>query len=226
MKDRNYTQLNQKRKGKLEDVSFKILGLWARRTSWALFWVFTEVIPFNSQLYDVQFIIPILQIRKRRKLEVQLYWLFEDWDSLTTTIYWKLIVSLIICFICNIHFIPCSHPARKVFYYPHFVDEKTKASSHIRWVEIDPLMAQNQFKSWISYCLVWWYVLFLVLRRLKTNKGHHLLTSKTALSTRRPNGKLGHTSMTQRGKERGATYLYLNFCLTYVIWAAFQQRWE
>lgn len=80
----------------------------------------------------MQFIIPILQIGKRRNLDVQLYWLFEDWDSLTTTIYWQLIVTLIMCSICDIHFIPFSHPARKVFYYPHSVDEKTKASSHIR----------------------------------------------------------------------------------------------
>lgn len=93
--------------------------------------MFTEVVSFNSQLYDVQFIIPILQIKKWRNLDVQLYWLFEDWDSLTT-IYWQLIVSLIMCSICNTHFIPFSHPARKVFYYPHFVDEKTKASAHIR----------------------------------------------------------------------------------------------
>ena len=54
------------------------------------------------------------------------HWLFEDWDSLTTTIYWKLIMILVMCFIYNTHFIHQSHPEGKCFIIPTLYLRKLK----------------------------------------------------------------------------------------------------
>ena len=69
-------------------------------------------------------------------------------------------------------------------------------------------------------------MLFPALRRLAAKKGQHLLISRTSCLHHKVLNLRGHTSRTQKGRQWGATYLYLGLCLTCIICTAYRQLQE